>query len=53
MHHIYDARYPFAPEASHVLWGSDWPHPTEQSDKIPNDAILVDNPARLYQFSIS
>jgi predicted TIM-barrel fold metal-dependent hydrolase len=58
-----------APER--VLWGSDWPHPTEQPDKIPNDAILldllaaavpdetarnrilVDNPARLYQFSTS
>ena len=56
-----------APER--VLWGSDWPHPTEQPHKIPNDAvlldafagavpseaarksILVDNPARLYQFS--
>lgn len=52
-----------------VLWGSDWPHPTEQpSGNIPDDAllldllsaavpdekiragILVDNPARLYQF---
>lgn len=55
-----------APER--MLWGSDWPHPTEQPNKIPNDAtlldlfaqavpneavrnrILVDNPARLYQF---
>jgi predicted TIM-barrel fold metal-dependent hydrolase len=52
-----------------VLWGSDWPHPTEQPDRIPDDAdlldafaaavpgeaartqILVDNPARLYEFS--
>jgi D-galactarolactone isomerase len=52
-----------------VLWGSDWPHPTEQPlNNIPDDAllldllsvavpdekamaaILVDNPARLYQF---
>jgi predicted TIM-barrel fold metal-dependent hydrolase len=60
----------YAREApARVLWGSDWPHPTEQPDRIPNDAalldafaaavpdaatrerILVDNPARLYQFS--
>jgi predicted TIM-barrel fold metal-dependent hydrolase len=53
-----------------VVWGSDWPHPTEQAkNNIPDDAILfdllsecvpdeaarkrvlVDNPARLYQFS--
>ena len=59
----------FAREApERVLWGSDWPHPTEQPNKIPDDAvlldllaeavgdeaarkrILVDNPARLYQF---
>jgi D-galactarolactone isomerase len=52
-----------------VLWGSDWPHPTEQPvNRIPDDAqlldllgvvapdelmrrwILVDNPAKLYQF---
>lgn len=51
------------------VWGSDWPHPTEQPiNRVPNDAwlldafgravpdeavrrrILVDNPARLYQF---
>lgn len=49
-----------------VVWGSDWPHPTESHK--PNDAqlldclcewagvdelrktVLVDNPARLYQF---
>jgi D-galactarolactone isomerase len=60
----------YAREAPHqVLWGSDWPHPTEQPDRIPDDAdlldafaaavpgeaartqVLVDNPARLYQFS--
>jgi predicted TIM-barrel fold metal-dependent hydrolase len=53
-----------------VVWGSDWPHPTEQSkNAIPDDAVLfdllsecvpdeaarrrvlVDNPARLYQFA--
>jgi len=52
-----------------VLWGSDWPHPTEHTNVIPNDAVLldamaravpgaaarqkvlVDNPAKLYQFS--
>lgn len=51
-----------------VLWGSDWPHPTEHNKVIPNDAVLldamaravsdtatlkkvlVDNPAKLYQF---
>ena len=26
-----------------ALWGSDWPHPTEQAgNKIPNDALLLD-----------
>jgi len=26
-----------------ALWGSDWPHPTEQaSNRIPNDALLLD-----------
>ena len=29
-----------APER--VLWGSDWPHPTEQPDRIPDDAQLLD-----------
>lgn len=51
-----------------MVWGSDWPHPTEAYDNKPDDAnlidllsevvpnetarnrILVDNPARLYQF---
>ncbi len=51
---------------SQVVWGSDWPHPTEQHK--PDDArlldvmtswlgsealmrtVLADNPARLYQF---
>jgi predicted TIM-barrel fold metal-dependent hydrolase len=52
-----------------MLWGSDWPHPTEQPlNRIPDDAlltdlfaqvvsdeatrkmILVDTPAKLYQF---
>lgn len=55
-----------APER--MVWGSDWPHPTEGYDKKPDDAvlfdllavsvpdqavrtrILVDNPAKLYQF---
>ena len=55
-----------APER--VVWGSDWPHPTEAADKKPNDAVLfdllavwvpdeaarhrvlVENPARLYDF---
>jgi D-galactarolactone isomerase len=29
-----------APER--VVWGSDWPHPTEAVDKKPNDAVLFD-----------
>ncbi len=51
-----------------MVWGSDWPHPTEKPDAKPDDAvlfdllttwvpdaaarnrILVDNPARLYDF---
>jgi predicted TIM-barrel fold metal-dependent hydrolase len=54
-----------APER--VVWGSDWPHPTEPVDKpddavlfdllghwVPDEAtrrrVLVDNPARLYDF---
>jgi predicted TIM-barrel fold metal-dependent hydrolase len=53
-----------APER--VVWGSDWPHPTENekpddavlfdllSEWAPDDAtrrrILVDNPAKLYGF---
>jgi D-galactarolactone isomerase len=29
-----------APE--HVVWGSDWPHPTEKPEHKPNDAMLFD-----------
>ena len=29
-----------APER--VVWGSDWPHPSEAVDKKPNDAVLFD-----------
>lgn len=25
-----------------MVWGSDWPHPTEKADDKPDDAILVD-----------
>jgi predicted TIM-barrel fold metal-dependent hydrolase len=25
-----------------VVWGSDWPHPTEAADKKPDDALLLD-----------
>ena len=25
-----------------MVWGSDWPHPTEKNDAKPNDAVLVD-----------
>lgn len=53
---------------SRLLWGSDWPHPTETAETMPDDAdlldllliwasdptareaILSDNPARLYGF---
>jgi predicted TIM-barrel fold metal-dependent hydrolase len=56
-----------APER--LVWGSDWPHPSEKDDHKPDDAvlfdlmavwapdeavrsrILVDNPAKLYNFS--
>lgn len=51
-----------------VVWGSDWPHPTERTAKpddaqlfdllgqwVPDEAarcrVLIDNPARLYDFS--
>ena len=29
-----------APER--LVWGSDWPHPTEQPDRLPDDAQLLD-----------
>jgi D-galactarolactone isomerase len=29
-----------APER--MVWGSDWPHPTEPADHKPNDAVLFD-----------
>jgi predicted TIM-barrel fold metal-dependent hydrolase len=29
-----------APER--LVWGSDWPHPTEKADAKPNDAVLFD-----------
>jgi predicted TIM-barrel fold metal-dependent hydrolase len=25
-----------------MVWGSDWPHPTQKDDDKPNDAILID-----------
>jgi predicted TIM-barrel fold metal-dependent hydrolase len=37
----------YAKEApNRVVWGSDWPHPTEHNKTIPNDAILLDAMAR-------
>jgi predicted TIM-barrel fold metal-dependent hydrolase len=29
-----------APER--LVWGSDWPHPTEQGKTLPDDAVLFD-----------
>jgi predicted TIM-barrel fold metal-dependent hydrolase len=28
--------------AERCVWGSDWPHPTEQSKELPDDALLFD-----------
>jgi predicted TIM-barrel fold metal-dependent hydrolase len=25
-----------------MVWGSDWPHPTEKADAKPDDAVLFD-----------
>ena len=25
-----------------VVWGTDWPHPTEKADNKPDDALLLD-----------
>ena len=27
---------------SRMVWGSDWPHPTEKLDNKPDDAVLFD-----------
>jgi predicted TIM-barrel fold metal-dependent hydrolase len=61
------ARAYIAAAPEHMVWGSDWPHPTENkkpddavlfdllSEWAPDDAtrerILVENPAELYGFS--
>jgi D-galactarolactone isomerase len=62
------ARALVAQGTDRLLWGSDWPHPTETAETMPDDAdlldllldwvpdprarqaILSDNPARLYGF---
>jgi D-galactarolactone isomerase len=62
------ARALVAQGTERLLWGSDWPHPTETAETMPDDAdlldlllawapdlaarqaILADNPARLYKF---
>jgi predicted TIM-barrel fold metal-dependent hydrolase len=25
-----------------IVWGSDWPHPTEKADAKPDDEIVID-----------
>ena len=32
----------FAANPERMIWGSDWPHPTERLDNKPNDALLFD-----------
>ena len=32
----------FAANPQRMVWGSDWPHPTEGADKKPDDAVLFD-----------
>ena len=59
------ARELIAAAPSRVIWGTDWPHVMTAGidtgaltgrlsrwspDKAARDRILVDNPARLYQF---
>ncbi len=62
------ARALAAAAPTRMVWGSDWPHPTEKLDNKPDDAVLfdlltvwvpdeaarkrvlVDNPAKLYDF---
>jgi len=36
------ARAFFQAAPDRVVWGSDWPHPTEKSDNKPDDALLFD-----------
>ena len=36
------ARALVAQGTDHLLWGSDWPHPTETAETMPDDADLLD-----------
>ena len=43
------ARALVAAAPDRVVWSTDWPHPGARA-LIPQDHVLVDNPAQLYGF---